>query len=155
MTRPISKEGMDSLMAELRQLKDFERPPVLLAIAAARELGDLSENDEYQSAKNRQRLIDRRIRELETLIKDSRVVNLEDLKGADKIMFGAFVELEDENGSRTTWQLLSGSESDIARGKISVESPIGRALVGKKAGDLVSINVPAGKKEFEIISVGF
>lgn len=145
---------MDALRAELGNLKDFERPPVMLAVQAARDLGDLKENDEYQSARSRQRLIDRRIRELECLIKDSRVMDICGIVG-DAVVFGAVVELEDEAGRRVSYQLLSDTESDIAAGKISVSSPIGRALLGKKKGDLVEINVPSGKREFEIISVKF
>ncbi|MDR0319473.1 MAG: transcription elongation factor GreA [Rickettsiales bacterium] len=154
MARPISQAGMDALRAELGNLKDFERPPVMLAVQAARDLGDLKENDEYQSARSRQRLIDRRIRELECLIKDSRVMDICGIVG-DAVVFGAVVELEDEAGRRVSYQLLSDTESDIAAGKISVSSPIGRALLGKKKGDLVEINVPSGKREFEIISVKF
>ncbi|MCL2629145.1 MAG: transcription elongation factor GreA [Alphaproteobacteria bacterium] len=154
MLKPISKEGMDTLLSELVKLRDYDRPPLMLAVQAARELGDLKENSEYQMAREKQRLIDHRIRGLEHIIKESQVIHISDLSG-DVITFGATVELEDEEGKTATYQLLGDTESDIEKGKISITSPIGSALKGKKKGDFVSIRAPGGVKEFEVLSVRF
>ncbi|MDR2685924.1 MAG: transcription elongation factor GreA [Rickettsiales bacterium] len=152
--KPISQSGMDELLSELKQLREVERPPLMQAIQAARALGDLKENAEYQTAREKQRWMDRRIGELEKLITGSKVI---DFSNATEgvASFGAVVELEDEAGKRVSYQLLGGTESDIAAGKISVSSPIGKALVGHKVGDLVSVHTPSGVKEYEIISVRF
>lgn len=152
--KPISREGMNALMAELKQIQDYDRPPLMVAIQAARELGDLSENAEYQTAREKQKFMDKRIKELENLIKGSQIVNVCGVDGG-KIQFGASVLLEDEDGKQKSFTLLGETESDITRGKISVSSPIGRALIGKCVGDLVSVSAPAGCKEYEILSVEY
>jgi transcription elongation factor GreA len=152
--RPISKDGMSKILLELKDLKEVQRPEIMTAIQIARGHGDLSENAEYSSAKEHQRHIDRRIRELEVLIKESQVIDIRDLSG-DIVKFGATVELEDEDGKKVSYKILSEFESDVANGIISVVSPIGHALIGKKVGDFARINIRGGVKEYEILSVKF
>ena len=151
--KPISKAGFDVLQAELKHLREIDRPEVIKNVQWARSLGDLSENADYSAAKEKQRTIDRRIRFLEDTIRDSLVVDIDSLSG-DRIMFGATVIAEDQDGNKMQCRILSEHEAD---GKmiIACTSPVGRALMGKCVGDTCFVNTPGGEKEYEILEVKF
>lgn len=151
--KPISKAGFDALQAELKRLKEIDRPDVIKAVQWARSLGDLSENADYSAAKEKQRIIDRRIRFLEDTIRDSLVVDVDSLSG-DRIMFGATVIAEDQDGNRMQCRILSETEAD-GKAVIACTSPVGRALMGKCAGDTCFVRTPGGEKEYEILEVKF
>jgi len=151
---PISIEGFRRLEKELHDLKN-ERPAVIQAIAEAREEGDLKENAGYDAARDRQGMLEARIRYVESRLATSRVIDLTTLEG-DKVIFGATVEIEDVNtGEVKTWTLLGPDESDPARGSISILSPVGQALIGKEAGDEITVEAPRGKIQYEIVSICF
>jgi transcription elongation factor GreA len=155
MREPITSEGYARLKDELDHLKQVQRPAVIEAIAEARGHGDLSENAEYDAARDRQGYIEGRIRELETKIATSEVIDISHLSG-DKVTFGATVRLMDsENDAEVTYQIVGVDEADLAKGRISVRSPMARALIGRRPGDEVTIVAPGGKREFEILDVGF
>jgi transcription elongation factor GreA len=155
MREPITSEGYARLKDELDHLKQVQRPAVIEAIAEARGHGDLSENAEYDAARDRQGYIEGRIRELETKIATSEVIDISRLSG-DKVTFGATVRLMDsENDAEVTYQIVGVDEADLAKGRISVRSPMARALIGRRPGDEVTIVAPGGKREFEILDVGF
>ncbi len=151
--KPISRAGFDIIVKELKNLKEVERPAILEVVAAARALGDLSENAEYSSAREKQRNIDQQIRCFEDILSRAHIIDTSSLSG-DKVVFGAHVIAEDENGSRLECQILSDVEAD---GKmiISCTSPVGRALVGKCVGDTCVVRTPGGEKEYEILEVKF
>jgi transcription elongation factor GreA len=151
---PISIEGFRRLEKELHDLKN-ERPAVIQAIAEAREEGDLKENAGYDAARDRQGMLEARIRYVESRLATSRVIDLTTLEG-DKVIFGATVEIEDVNtGEVKTWTLLGPDESDPAKGSISILSPVGQALIGKEAGDEITVEAPRGKIQYEIVSICF
>lgn len=151
----ITKEGYERLKSELDNLKMVERPKIINAIAEARELGDLKENAEYHSAKDKQGLIEAQIADLENKFSRAEVININDLKG-DKVQFGATVTLENlDNGKIVTYKLVSEFEADVDNGLISVLSPVARFLLGKKSGDEVEIKTPGGVSNYEIIDVKF
>jgi transcription elongation factor GreA len=151
---PISVEGFRRLEKELADLKK-ERPAVIAAIAEAREEGDLRENAGYEAARERQGMLEARIRYIESRLATSRVIDLSTLDG-EKAIFGATVEIEDvETGETKTWTLLGPDESDPARGSISILSPVGQALIGKEEGDEVIVNAPRGRIQYEIVSIRF
>jgi len=149
---PISVAGFAKLQARLKVLRETERPAILAAVQKARELGDLSENADYKTAKDEQRRIDSEIRHLETLEKSANIINTDILSG-DKVMFGAKIVLEDDDGKKIKYQILSEYESDFANGIISITSPLARALIGKAAGDSCTVRTPAGEKEYTISEV--
>jgi len=151
--KPISKAGFDALQAELKHLREIDRPDVIKAVQWARSLGDLSENADYSAAKEKQRIIDKRIRYLEETLRDSLVVDIDSLSG-DRIMFGATVVAEDQDGNKMQCRILSETEAD---GKmiIACTSPVGRALMGKCVGDTCFVRTPGGEKEYEILEVKF
>lgn len=151
--KPISRAGFDALVKELKQLQETERPAILAAVKAARELGDLSENAEYSSARERQRHIDRRIGFLEGVIGSARIIDISSLAG-DKAVFGAHVTVEDEDGNKMQCQLLSDIEAD-GKAVIACTSPFGRAVIGKCKGDTCVVRTPSGEKEYEILEVKF
>lgn len=152
---PITVQGFERLKAELETLKTVDRKEVVEAIKEARSHGDLSENAEYDAAKEKQGLIEARIKELESKITRFDVINVSDIK-ADKIQFGATVELENlETDAKITYQIVGPDESDIAKGKISVLSPIARALIGKRKGDDTVVDAPSGKIEYSILDVKY
>ena len=151
--KPISCDGFDVLVKELRHLQEVDRPAILIAVAEARAQGDLSENADYSAAKEKQRSIDRRMRFLEETIQSAQVIDVADLSG-DKITFGAHVVAEDEDGNVLSCQLLSDIESD-GRAVISCTSPTGRAMIGKCVGDTCVVKTPGGEKEYEILEVKF
>ena len=151
----MTSEGLRSLEEELKQLKSVERPAIIKSIAAAREHGDLSENAEYTAARERQGFIEGRIAEVEDIISRAEVIDLSKLSGKT-VKFGATVRLADEDtDEKVKYQIVGPYEADLARGRISVTSPIGRALIGKSVGDEVEVTVPAGDRWYEVSKIEF
>lgn len=152
---PMTAEGLAPLKTELQQLKTVERYAVIKAIAEAREHGDLSENAEYHAARERQSFIEGRILELEDVISRADVIDLTKLSGTT-IRFGASVTVADvESDEETTYQLVGPYETDLKKNKISIQSPLGRALIGKTVGDTAEVTAPGGAKGYEVLSVKF
>ena len=155
-TIPITKRGAEKLKAELHILKTVERPWVINAIAEARAQGDLSENAEYDAAKDRQGFIEGRIQEVEGKLSAAQIIDPSALDAGGRVVFGATVELEDEAaGDRVTYQIVGEDEADIKLGLVNISSPIARALIGKEEGDTAVEQAPGGLKEYEIISVSY
>jgi transcription elongation factor GreA len=155
-TVPITKRGAEKLKEELHRLKTVERPSVINAIAEARAQGDLSENAEYDAAKDRQGFIEGRIQEIEGKLSVAQVIDPSALDADGKVVFGATVELEDENTSeKVTYQIVGEDEADLKLGLINVSSPIARALIGKEDGDVAIVDAPGGQKRYEIIGVSY
>ena len=151
---PITARGAEKLKAELQRLKSVDRPAVIQAIKDAREKGDLSENAEYDAARERQGFIEGRIQELEGKISALHVIDPAAVDAAGRIVFGATVELEEQvSGELVKYQIVGDDEADIKAGLISVSSPIARALIGKSEGDLAQVLAPSGKREYAIVSV--
>jgi transcription elongation factor GreA len=152
---PITHTGFEKLEAELKNLKSIERPSVIKAIAEAREHGDLSENAEYHAAKEKQSFIEGRIADLDNKISRAEVIKTETLSG-DKIIFGATVTLGDIDGKKNlTYQIVGTEEADVENGKISISSPLAKALLGKKIDDTVEVYSPGGAKEYEVENIKF
>ncbi|MCL1891907.1 MAG: transcription elongation factor GreA [Alphaproteobacteria bacterium] len=151
--KPISRQGFDALNAELKQLREVDRPDIIKTVQWARSLGDLSENADYSAAKEKQRIIDRRIKFLEDYIKDALVVDVDSLSGS-RVTFGASVTAKDQDGNRMQCRILSDVEAD-GKTVIACTSPVGRAMIGKCVGDTCFVRTPAGEKEYEIIEVKF
>ncbi|HEX4889652.1 MAG TPA: transcription elongation factor GreA [Alphaproteobacteria bacterium] len=152
---PMTAHGFESLETEVRHLKTVERPAIIKAISSAREHGDLSENAEYHAAKERQSYIEGRLMELEDKISRAQVIDVAKLSGKD-VKFGATVKLLDEDTEgEITYQVVGEIEADVKAGRISITSPLGRALIGKKIGDAVEVNTPGGGKSYEILSVKY
>jgi len=144
------------LRTELHQLKTVERPRVILAIQEARAHGDLSENAEYDAAKERQSFIEGRIAEVEGKLANAQIIEPASLDADGRCVFGATVELEDsDSGEVVTYQIVGEDEADIKRGKISITSPIGRALIGKSSGDVAEVMAPGGVRSYEILDVRY
>ena len=151
----MTAEGHAALDAELKHLKSVERPAVIAAIAEAREHGDLSENAEYHAAKEKQSFIEGRVAELEDKLARAEVIDVTKLKG-DKVVFGATVTLIDADTEKeVTYRIVGEDEADISKGKVSIQSPIARALIGKTIGDVVEVATPGGGKSYEIVKVEF
>ncbi|WP_134724283.1 transcription elongation factor GreA [Paracoccus luteus] len=151
---PMTRAGFDQLDAELRELKGVERPAVIRAIAEAREHGDLSENAEYHSAREKQSFVEGRIKELEMVLSRAEVIDPSKLSGSVK--FGARVTLVDEDtDEEKTFQLVGEQEADLERGLLNVRSPLARALIGKDEGDSVEVVTPGGGKSYEIIAIKY
>ncbi len=151
---PLTRAGFDKLDAELKTLKTVERPAIIRAISEAREHGDLSENAEYHSAKEKQSFIEGRIKELEGVISLADVIDPAKLSGA--IKFGATVELVDEDtDEEKTYQIVGEYEADIEKGLLNIKSPLARALIGKEEGDSVEVRTPGGERSYEILSVAY
>jgi transcription elongation factor GreA len=156
MPIPITARGAEKLKEELQRLKSTDRPAVIQAIKEAREKGDLSENAEYDAARERQGFIEGRIQELEGKIPALQVIDPVSVDAGGRIVFGATVELEDLTaGERVRYQIVGDDEADIKASLISVSSPIARALIGKLEGDLVEVVAPGGKREFEVLEVSY
>lgn len=152
---PITSEGYEQIEIELKNLKSIERPSVIKSIAEAREHGDLSENAEYHAAKEKQSFIEGRIADLESKIGRAEVINTKKLKG-DKVIFGATVTLGDmDNKKNLIYQIVGTEEADVENGKISISSPLARALLGKKIDDTVEVYSPGGSREYEIENIKF
>jgi transcription elongation factor GreA len=153
---PLTKTGAEKLRAELQQLKTVERPSVIAAIKEARSHGDLSENAEYDAAKERQSFVEGRILDLEAKLSNAQIIEPADLDVDGRCVFGATVDLADlESGDSVTYQIVGDDEADLKTGKISVSSPIARALIGKYAGDVAEVVAPGGVKEYEILDVKY
>ena len=152
---PMTESGYRNLQDELKKLINTERPAIIAAIAEARGHGDLSENAEYQYAKEQQSLIESKISELENTIVQAEVIDISKLSGKE-IMFGATVKIKDnETGEQSTYQIVGEYESDIENKKISINSPMARGLIGKSKNDVVEINSPKGIKFYTVVSVKF
>ena len=152
---PLTKRGAELLRAELQRLKTVERPAVIQAIAEARAQGDLAENAEYHAARERQGVIDGRVMELEDKIARAEVIDVSKLSGK-AVKFGATVTLEDEETEeKTVYQIVGEDEADISKGRLSVTSPVARALIGKTIGDNVEVSTPRGARAYEIAKVQF
>ena len=151
---PITVVGAEKMRAELHHLKTVERPAVIQAIAEARAQGDLSENAEYDAAKEKQGFIEGRIADLEGKLANAQIIDPTALDAEGRVVFGATVELEDaDSGDTVTYQIVGDDEADIKAGKISVSSPIARALIGKYAGDTVEVQAPGGVRQYEVLDV--
>jgi transcription elongation factor GreA len=153
---PLTVVGAEKLRTELQHLKSVERPAVIQAIAEARAQGDLSENAEYDAAKEKQGFIEGRIADLEGKLTNAQIIDPTTLDADGRIVFGATVELEDvESGDSVTYQIVGDDEADLKLGKISISSPIARALIRKEAGDVAEVQAPGGLKHFEIVEVRY
>jgi transcription elongation factor GreA len=155
-TLPITKRGANKLKAELHQLKAFERPAVINAIAEARAQGDLSENAEYEAAKDKQGFVEGRIQEIEGKLSVAQVIDPLELNAGGRVVFGATVELEDEDtGQNVVYQIVGEDEADIKLGLVNINSPISRALIGKEEGDVAEVQAPGGLRRYEVITVSY
>ena len=150
---PISRAGFDALIKELKDLKEVQRPEILKVVQWARSLGDLSENADYSAAREKQRQIDKRIQFLEGIVANAAVVDVDSLSG-NRVVFGARVVAEDEEGNKMQCRILSDIEAD-GKMVISCTSPVGRAMIGRCVGDTCVVKLPSGEKEFEILEVKF
>ena len=155
-TIPITKRGAEKLKAELHKLKTVERPWVIGAIAEARAQGDLSENAEYEAAKDRQGFIEGRIQEIEGKLSACQIIDPVELHADGKVVFGATVELEDEDsGAKVKYQIVGEDEADLKLGLINIGSPIARALIGKLEGDTAEVQAPGGVKSYEVVKISY
>lgn len=153
---PLTVRGAERLQAELHRLKTVERPEVINAIAEARAQGDLSENAEYDAARERQAFVEGRIQELEGTLSNAQIIDPSTLEVDGRAVFGATVEIEDlDTGNRVTYQIVGDVEADIRANMISVSSPVARALIGKSEGDVVQVQAPGGLREYEVVSVRY
>ena len=153
---PLTVHGAEQLRAELHRLKSVERPSVIAAIAEARSHGDLSENAEYDAAKERQGFVEGRIAEVESKLSNAQIIDPKLLDADGRCVFGATVELDDmKNGETVTYQIVGDDEADIKLGKISIGSPIARALIGKYAGDIADVQAPGGVHQYEVLDVKY
>ena len=155
-TIPITKRGAEMLKEELHRLKTVERPAVIAAIAEARAQGDLSENADYDAAKDRQGFIEGRIQEIEGKLSVAQVIDPSAVDGGGKVVFGATVELEDEDtGDLVKYQIVGEDEADLKQGLINISSPIARALIGKEEGDTAEVQAPGGIRRYEVVAVSY
>ena len=153
---PLTTHGAELLRAELHNLKTVERPEVIAAIAEARSHGDLSENAEYDAAKERQSFVEGRIAEVEFKLSNAQIIDPRQLDAEGRCVFGATVDLEDlASGETVTYQIVGDDEANIKQGKISISSPIARALIGKFAGDVAEVQAPGGVREYEVLDVKY
>ena len=155
-TIPITKIGAEKLKAELHQLKTVDRPWVINAISEARAQGDLSENAEYDAAKDRQGFVEGRIQDIEGKLSVAQIIDPSSMDAGGKVVFGSTIELQDEDtGGKVTYQIVGEDEADIKFGRVNISSPIARALIGKDEGDSVDVMAPGGIKRYEIIKVSY
>ncbi len=153
---PMTARGAEQLRVELKRLKSEDRPRVIRAIAEARSHGDLSENAEYHAAREQQGFIEGRIREIEARLAAAEIIDVATLNAGGKVVFGTTVELEDQDdGSKVTYQIVGEDEADIRAGRISIGSPIARALIGRSAGDVVEVAAPGRTRSYEIVAVRY
>ena len=152
---PITTRGVELMRAELQRLKSIERPAISQAIGDARSHGDLSENAEYEAARERQGFIEGRISELEAKLANAQIIDPRLVDAEGRCVFGSTVDLEDGSGSAVTWQIVGEDEADIKANRLSISSPIARALIGKYAGDVVEVQTPSGVKRYEILDVRY
>ena len=152
---PMTREGYESLLKELKRLKEIERPKIIKEIAEARSHGDLSENAEYDAAKEKQGMLEKKIGETEDKIAKAQIIESSDID-TSRVVFGVSVQLKDEgSGDEITYRIVGADESDVKMGKISVNSPLARALIGREVNDLVEVKIPAGVKMYRIIQINF
>ncbi len=155
-TIPITKRGAEKLRVELHDLKTMQRPWVINAISEARAQGDLSENAEYDAAKDRQGFIEGRIQEIESKLSAAQIIDPTAVDAGGRVVFGATVELEDEDsGAKVKYQIVGEDEADLKLGLVNVSSPVARAMIGKEEGDTVVVFTPSGEKHYEIIAVSY
>ena len=155
-TIPLTKRGAEKLKEELHRLKTVERHAVINAIAEARAQGDLSENAEYEAAKDKQGFIEGRILEIEGKLSSAQIIDPASVDAGGKVVFGTTVDLEEEeSGNEVTYQIVGDDEADLKQGLISISSPIARALIGKEAGDVAEVQAPGGIKRYEIVEVRY
>ena len=155
-TLPITKRGAETLKAELHKLKTVDRPWVINAIAEARAQGDLSENAEYDAAKDRQGFIEGRIKEVEGKLAAAQIIDPTALNAEGKVVFGSTVALEEEDsGERVVYQIVGEDEADLKLGRVNISSPIARALIGREEGDSITVQAPGGEKHYEVIGVKY
>jgi transcription elongation factor GreA len=153
---PMTLRGAETLRTELKRLKSEARPNIIRAIAEARGHGDLSENAEYHAAREQQGFIEGRISEIESKLANAEIIDPSKLPNTGKVVFGTFVELEDQDeGARVVYQISGEDEADIRAGRISITSPIARALVGKSQGEVVDVSTPGGTRTYEIVAVRY
>jgi transcription elongation factor GreA len=153
---PITLRGAEMLRKELHRLKTVERPNVVAAIAEARSHGDLSENAEYDAAKERQGFVEGRIAEIEGKLANAQIIDPAALDADGRVVFGSTVDLEDaDSGQKVAYQIVGDDEADLKDGKISLNSPVARALIGKFGGDVVEVQTPGGRREYEILDVRY
>ncbi|WP_222564524.1 transcription elongation factor GreA [Novilysobacter antarcticus] len=156
MQAPLTAKGAQRLRTELEQLKSVKRPAVIAAIADAREHGDLKENAEYHAAREQQSFIEGRIKQLESELSNSQIIDIATLNVGDKIVFGATVDLVDtESDEERTYQIVGDLEADIKLGLIAISSPVARALIGRHEGDSIVIDAPGGTREYDIVAVRY
>lgn len=156
VTIPITQRGAEKLKAELHKLKTVDRPGVINSISDARAQGDLSENAEYEAAKDRQGFIEGRIQEIEGKLAAAQIIDPTTVEAGGKIVFGATVQLEEEDsGEKVTYQIVGEDEADLKQGLINISSPIARALIGKEKGDTAEVQAPGGIKHYEIVEVRY
>ena len=156
VTVPLTKRGFEKLKDELARLKGVERPAVIQAISEARAQGDLSENAEYEAAKDKQGFIEGRILEIESKLAAAQVIDPSTIDAEGRVVFGATVDLEEEeSGTAVTYQIVGDDEADLKQGLISISSPIARALIGKVEGDVAEVQAPGGLKSYEIMAVRY
>ena len=155
-TIPLTRRGAEKLKAELHRLKTEERRAVIQAIADARAQGDLSENAEYDAAKDKQGFVEGRIKEIEGKLAAAKIIEPAELDAGGRVVFGATVDLEDESsGAKATYQIVGDDEADLKHGLISISSPIARALIGKEPGDVAEVQAPGGVRHWEIVDVRY
>ncbi|MCV2348625.1 transcription elongation factor GreA [Paucibacter sp. Y2R2-4] len=155
-TIPLTKRGAEKLKEELHRLKSVERHAVINAISEARAQGDLSENAEYEAAKDKQGFIEGRILEIEGKLAAAQVIDPSEVEAGGRIVFGTTVDLEEESsGAEVTYQIVGDDEADLKLGLISISSPIARALIGKEAGDVAEVQAPGGVKRYEVVEVRY
>ncbi len=154
-TIPLTRKGAEKLKDELHRLKTVERHAVIQAISEARAQGDLSENAEYEAAKDKQGFIEGRILEIEAKLAAAQVIDPSTLDADGRVVFGATVDLEEATGSKVTYQIVGDDEADLKLGLISISSPIARALIGKNEGDVAEVVAPGGVKSYEIVTVRY
>lgn len=155
-TIPITKRGAEKLRDELQRLKTVDRPAIITAIADARAQGDLSENADYDAAKERQGWIEGRIKQIEGMLSNAQVIDPSELDAGGRVVFGSTVELEDEHtGEALKYQIVGEDEADLKLGLVNVSSPIARALIGKEEGDTAEVQAPGGVKRYEIVGVSY
>lgn len=155
-TIPVTLRGAEKLKTELHRLKTVDRPWVIAAIAEARAQGDLSENAEYEAAKDRQGFVEGRIAEIESKLSAAQIIDPTGVDAGGRVVFGATVDLEDESSGETvTYQIVGEDEADLKLGLVNISSPIARALIGKEEGDVAEVQAPGGVKRFEIVAVRY
>ena len=155
-TIPVTKRGSDMLKEELHRLKTVERHAVIRAISEARAQGDLSENAEYEAAKDKQGFIEGRILEIDSKLAAAQIIDPSTLDAGGRVVFGATVDLEEESsGQEVTYQIVGDDEADLKKGLVSISSPIARSMIGKEAGDVAEVQAPGGVKRYEIVQVRY